>query len=101
MTMWQGPMFVLMIFQPEGEPKIIFERTTRHCKESLERKGIGKAAVIFIVSQVGSSDTATKFLKNLEKKPDIQHMIYCSDEKLDKILSDQGFPEKVSACQVS
>jgi len=94
------PLLVYIITdgRPEGEPENAFENTIRKCKAALKERGVGTAAVIFIVSQVGNNRRGTEFLENLEKKPDLRDMIYCSKGKLDEVLvSFRDSPEKFTA----
>lgn len=64
-------------------------KTILGCKE----KGYGNGVVIFLVSQIGHDEGATKFLQELESDDDIRDMVFCSEKKLDDL---KGLAQKNS-----
>jgi hypothetical protein len=57
--------------------------TILRCKRSEALQKFGKAAVVFLISRVGHSPEAEEFLRELEKDPELEDMVYCSLERLD------------------
>ena len=41
------------------------------------------AGAVFLISRVGNSDQAEKFLGELDREKELEQMVYCSKEKLD------------------
>ncbi|KAF3917806.1 hypothetical protein ABW20_dc0104526 [Dactylellina cionopaga] len=65
------------------EPRDTFQKMIKKCKGSPEVEGYGEAAVIFIVSRVGSDKAAKAFLSELKDSPDLKEWVYCSVDRLD------------------
>lgn len=68
--------------KPTAEPPESLRDTIRNCKDILDRRSYKGAAVIFLISQIGSDATATTFLRSLETDPQISSMVFCSTENL-------------------
>ncbi|KAI9768494.1 MAG: hypothetical protein M1840_004904 [Geoglossum simile] len=82
---FKQPVIVLII--TDGEPteeRDTLKNTIAKCKKHPALKPYGDAAVIFLISQVGSSVGATQFLAGLERDPDVGNMVFCTSEKLDE-----------------
>ena len=61
--------------------------------------------MVFLISQVGDSFDATRFLGALDNDPKIREMVYCSTSKLEEILrsfqsrkNDVGYTARVGMC---
>lgn len=54
----------------------------------MSERGFKDGAIILIISQVGNSDEATKYLRRLEADDYIKDMVYCSHERLDELLDN-------------
>ncbi|KAI9861884.1 MAG: hypothetical protein M1813_004952 [Trichoglossum hirsutum] len=80
------PVIVVIITdgEPSENPQIIGD-TIYDCKTNGEVKAYGDAAVVFLVSQVGNSENATAFLRELEADRKVKGMVYCSTDKLDDL----------------
>lgn len=80
----ERPVFVVIITdgQPSAEPPESLRHTIRNCKDILDRQSYKGAAVIFLISQIGSDAAATTFLRSLETDPQISSMVFCSTENL-------------------
>ena len=88
--------------QPTKEPKDTLKKTIINCRRALDRLNISKAAVIFLLSQVGNEPEATRFLRGIEQDREISDMVYCSDQRLEDLQrtvantqSDHGYTVKV------
>ena len=45
---------------------------------------------IFLFSRIGDDEEAKDQLNNLQNNEDVKHSVYCSKEKLDKLVADTG-----------
>lgn len=79
------PIIVTVITdgEPTAEPRESLRNTILRCKRSEALQKFGKAAVVFLISRVGHSPEAEEFLRELEKDPELEDMVYCSLERLD------------------
>jgi hypothetical protein len=50
----------------------------------MKLRGYKKAAVVFLISRVGTSEDARKFLEKLRKDKEVGHMVYCSKADLNE-----------------
>lgn len=50
----------------------------------------GPSAVVFQIARVGTSRSAESFVKSLEDDPDINDLVFCTDESLDWALDKAG-----------
>ncbi|KAF3907799.1 hypothetical protein ABW21_db0205553 [Orbilia brochopaga] len=84
---FKKPLVVIIITdgKPEKEPAGTFNRTIMNCKNSKEVQSFGEAAVVFILSRVGSSAGAERFLADLKESEEqgLKDWVYCSKERLD------------------
>ncbi len=72
------------ILQPNNEEPGKLRDTIRVCKRSMELRGYKKAAAIFLISRVGTSKDARKFLDELRNDREVGHMVYSSKEDLNE-----------------
>ncbi|KAK6336225.1 hypothetical protein TWF696_001788 [Orbilia brochopaga] len=84
---FKKPLIVIIITdgKPEKEPAGTFNNTIINCKNSKEVQSFGEAAVVFILSRVGSSAGAEKFMAGLKENAegDLKDWVYCSMKRLD------------------
>jgi hypothetical protein len=59
----------------------------------MKLRGYEKAAVVFLISRVGTSDNAKKFLRRLRNDKEVGHMVYSSKDDLN------GKWEAFKACE--
>jgi GH25 family lysozyme M1 (1,4-beta-N-acetylmuramidase) len=52
----------------------------------MKLRGYKKAAVVFLISRVGTSEEARKFLDELGKDKEVGHMVYSSKDDLSEKL---------------
>lgn len=50
----------------------------------MELRGYKKAAVVFLISRVGTSDDARKFLEKLRNDKEVGHMVYATKDDLNE-----------------
>jgi len=50
----------------------------------MELRGYTKAAVVFLISRVGTSDEARNFLEELRNDKEVGHMVYSSKDDLNE-----------------
>ncbi|KAI9765189.1 MAG: hypothetical protein M1840_007782 [Geoglossum simile] len=81
------PVIAIMITdgKPEGEPPESLRDTIISCKKSEKLRAFGEAAVVFLISRVGGDAGAEKFLTKLEADRELEGMVYCSTDSLDKV----------------
>ncbi|KAI0505322.1 hypothetical protein F5B22DRAFT_661633 [Xylaria bambusicola] len=86
------PVIVIIITdgEPRKEPRDTLMKAIKSCKESEAIKSLGRAAVVFIVAQIGKSASATGFLHELETDKRVSGMVYCSVESLNRQHTDKG-----------
>jgi hypothetical protein len=72
------------MLQPTNEPREALGNTIRSCKTSEALKKFGEAAVVFIISRVGSSLEAEEFLDELDSNEELKEWVYCSKDRLDE-----------------
>ncbi|KAK6508350.1 hypothetical protein TWF506_010444 [Arthrobotrys conoides] len=79
------PLIVVVITdgQPCGEADDAFKNAVIECKRSREVVGYGEAAVIFIISRVGSDKGARTFLSGLKRNKELREWVYCNMDRLD------------------
>ena len=70
--------------QPCGEDNNYFRDVVVRCKSSKEVVGYGEAAVIFVISRVGSDTFAKDFLAGLNRSKELRDWVYCSMKRLDE-----------------
>ncbi|KAK6526950.1 hypothetical protein TWF281_010146 [Arthrobotrys megalospora] len=82
---FKKPLIVVAITDgaPTGEPDDAFKDAIIRCKTSKEVVGYGEAAVIFIISRVGSDKYARRFLSGLRRNKELSEWVYCSKDRLD------------------
>jgi hypothetical protein len=73
------------MLQPTSEKPDALRDTILKCKTSTAIKAYGDIAVVFLISQVGNSETATTFLKGLQNDTSLGGMVYSSTERLDEL----------------
>jgi hypothetical protein len=73
------------MLQPTSEDPNALRDTILKCKRSPAIKDYGDAAVVFLISQVGDSATATSFLTELQNNASLEGMVYSSTERLDEL----------------
>ncbi|KAF8860588.1 hypothetical protein BDZ45DRAFT_588159, partial [Acephala macrosclerotiorum] len=78
--------FIITDGRPQEEDEEELHRTIHRFKTEMSRRGFKDGAIILIISQVGNSDEATKYLRRLEADEYIKSMVYCSHERLDELL---------------
>ncbi|KAI9769918.1 MAG: hypothetical protein M1840_003627 [Geoglossum simile] len=80
---------IIVVIITDGEPNSEHERcihnTIYNCKTSNAVKEYGDAAVVFLVCQIGDSEEATTFLRDLENDRSVGGMVYCSANRLDEL----------------
>jgi len=74
------PVIVVIITdgEPCGEPREALRNTIRACKTGIEFRGYKRAAVVFLISRVGTSEQAKIFLEELRNDKVAGHMMYSS-----------------------
>ncbi|EAW16408.1 uncharacterized protein NFIA_057580 [Aspergillus fischeri NRRL 181] len=70
--------------EPSGERRETLRDTIQSCKQSMALQSYGKAAAVFVVSRIGNSTDADKFIGELQSDKTIADMTYCSREALDE-----------------
>ncbi|RVD86429.1 uncharacterized protein DFL_004705 [Arthrobotrys flagrans] len=82
---FEKPLIVVVITdgQPFGEHVDAFKEAVIRCKESREVAGYGEAAVIFIISRVGSDKDARAFISGLKRNKGLREWVYCNQDRLD------------------
>ena len=75
---------VFYIIQPVGEPKEKLRDTIQECKSSMELRGYKKAAVVFLISRVGTSEEARNFLDEIRNDKEVGDIVYSSKEDLNE-----------------
>ncbi|KAF3933483.1 hypothetical protein ABW19_dt0205965 [Dactylella cylindrospora] len=82
---FRRPLVVIVITDgdPTNEPIDTFKETIMRCKSSDKIAEYGEAAVVFIVSRVGSDPDAETFLSTLQKSDELRDWVYCSVDRLD------------------
>ncbi|KAJ6257571.1 hypothetical protein Dda_7356 [Drechslerella dactyloides] len=84
---FKKPLIVVIITdgKPERESPGTFNKTIMDCKNSKEVQSFGEAAVVFVLSRVGSAAGAEKFLTSLKEsaEDDLKDWVYCSMDRLD------------------
>jgi uncharacterized protein (DUF608 family) len=73
-----------IMLQPTDERREALGNTIRSCKTSEALKKFGEAAVVFIISRVGSSLEAEEFLDELDNDEELKEWVYCSKDRLDE-----------------
>ncbi|KAI0551310.1 hypothetical protein F4679DRAFT_539969 [Xylaria curta] len=80
------PVIVTIITdgEPHGEPSGTLRDAIYSCKRSEAIQSYGCAAVLFVVARIGKSESAERFLNELESDEKIKGMVYCSADGLNK-----------------
>ena len=65
-----------------SEPKNQLRDTIRDCKRRLQAQGYGKATAMFIISRVGNSDGARRFIDGIGDDPEVGSMVYTNTEDI-------------------
>lgn len=58
--------------------------TIRDCKIRLDLRGYRKSAVVFLISRVGTSPEAKRFLDELRADKEVGHQVYSSMDDLNE-----------------
>ncbi|KAI1422629.1 hypothetical protein F5Y12DRAFT_607906 [Xylaria sp. FL1777] len=72
---------------PEPEPKSTFVDAIAECGKKLEDAGLPRESVKFMVGQVGTANSATKFLQEIKEESRIADVVFVASEKLDVATS--------------
>ena len=77
---FRRPLLVCIITDgmPYPEPANVLLDEIVECKNRLKEKGYDPTAVMFCISQVGTSVDATQFIVALRNKKEIEDVIYCT-----------------------
>ncbi|KAI0964723.1 hypothetical protein F4678DRAFT_468252 [Xylaria arbuscula] len=86
------PVIVIIITdsEPHGEDPDTLMNAIFTCKGSNTIKSLGRAAVVFVVTRIGNSASATRFLDRLANAEKTRGMVYCSTESLDQTKHADG-----------
>lgn len=81
----QKPVLVITITDgaPVGEPLNSLQKTVEYAFEELSRTASGPKAVTFQFAQVGTDQDAHEFLGDLDKNPEIGHLVDCTSCKFE------------------
>ncbi|EHK20685.1 uncharacterized protein TRIVIDRAFT_223654 [Trichoderma virens Gv29-8] len=74
--------------QPSGEKKTEFVDAVLECGQRLEEAGYPRQSVKFLVAQIGTAKSATKFLESLRSNEQLKDVMFCTTDQLDAKLSD-------------
>jgi len=87
---FRRPLLVCIITdgEPQPEPSNRLLDEIVECKRRLKEKGYDPTAVMFCISQVGTSVEATKFIDALRNKKEIEDVIYCTVGHLEKQFNE-------------
>ncbi|PPQ92155.1 hypothetical protein CVT25_008780 [Psilocybe cyanescens] len=82
---FRRPILVCIITDgtPEPEGRNTLRDVIIECKKKLEEKKYDPTAVMFVISQIGTSQQAADFIDGLRKEDDIRDVIYCTVGQLD------------------
>lgn len=81
---------LIAVLITDGQPtdgKRTLLNTITASRRFLDSKGYPKGSVIFLLSQVGDDDSATRYLKGIEDDPEVQGMVYASTERLGSLAT--------------
>ena len=83
---FKRPLLVCTITDgcPYPETRDTLMKAVLECKQKLDAAGYDPTAVMFLISQVGTDDSAAEFLDTLRSEPRIQDVVYVTTENLDK-----------------
>ncbi|KAM0265122.1 hypothetical protein ACHAQJ_000274 [Trichoderma viride] len=84
------PMLISILTdgQPSGEKKTEFVNAVMECGRRLEEAGYPRQSVKFLVAQIGTAKSATKFLESLRSNDQLTDVLYCTTDQLDAKLAD-------------
>ncbi|KAL4999229.1 hypothetical protein BDV10DRAFT_164958 [Aspergillus recurvatus] len=79
----EKPVITILITdgEPRGETRDTLQKVI---KEYSAMRGRHRKS-IFLVSQIGNEEDATKFLEEVEQDEEIKHLVFCSEKKLDDL----------------
>ncbi|KAJ2991710.1 hypothetical protein NUW58_g2421 [Xylaria curta] len=85
---FEKPIIVVMISdgQSTDENENTLKDVIKDCKKFLDDKQYRKGSVIFLLSQIGNSNTATELLEGVRNDEEIRDMVYCSPHRLDEMI---------------
>jgi len=78
---------VIVVIITDGEPteaRETLRNTIRDCKNGIDSWGYKRGAVVFLISRVGTSETAKKFIDELRHDKEAGHMVYSSSQDLNE-----------------
>ena len=83
-----GPIFLdanaYSMLQPYGEPRESLRGTIWNCKLRLDLLHYKKPAVVVLISRVGTSPEAKRFLDELRADEEVGHLVYSSMDDLNE-----------------
>ena len=82
---FRRPLLVCIITDGEPQPEHpnVLLNEIVECKRRLKDKGYDPTAVMFCISQVGTSAEATKFIDALRNEKEVEDVIYCTVGQLE------------------
>ncbi|KAK4248287.1 hypothetical protein C7999DRAFT_13811 [Corynascus novoguineensis] len=80
--------------EPTGESADKLKTVILDCKERLDKHDCPAYAVVFQISQVGDSDAADEFLRELKDDDELKGTLMVTTDRLDKVFEAQKENEK-------
>ncbi|EHK20852.1 uncharacterized protein TRIVIDRAFT_69670 [Trichoderma virens Gv29-8] len=86
----ERPVLVIIMTDgmPEREDRTELEKAILECEKKIQESGYPPQTVKFMIGQVGTAKSATKFLASLRQNTDIARTTLVTSEKLDDAFKD-------------